>query len=57
MLVLGRAEASGILGAELRPPAKACEEYSAMGQTRFAPITLKTNATLMRLKSAKKSRA
>src|SRR6266404_1640370 len=57
MLVLGRAEASGILGAELRPPAKACEEYSAMGQTRFAPITLKTNATLMRLKSAKKSSA
>jgi hypothetical protein len=28
-----------------------------MGQTRFAPITLKMNATFMMLKSAKKSRA
>src|SRR4029077_19507415 len=37
--------------------AKAREEYSAMGHTRVAPITLKTNATFMRLKSAKTSRA
>jgi hypothetical protein len=33
------------------------DEYSAMGQTRFAPITLRTNATFIMLKSAKKSRA
>ena len=57
MLVLGSAEAFGILGAELRPPAKACKEYSAMGHTRFAPIALRTNATFIMLKNAKKSRA
>src|SRR6266700_2891175 len=48
---------SAFLGAELRPPAKACEEYSAMGHTRFAPIALRTNATFIMLKNAKKSRA
>jgi hypothetical protein len=57
MLVLGSAEASGILGAELRRPAKAREEYSAMGHTRLAPIALRTNATFIMLKSAKKRRA
>src|SRR5260370_2786107 len=57
MLVLGCAEAAGIAVAEFRPPAKACEEYSAMGQTRFAPIALRTNATLIMLKSAKNNRA
>lgn len=57
MLVLLSAEASGILGAELRPPAKAREEYSAMGQTRLAAIALITNATFIMLKSAKNKSA
>src|SRR5258708_38662520 len=57
MLVLGCAEPAGIAVAEFRPPAKACEEYSTMGQTRFAPIALRTNATFIMLKSAKNSRA
>src|SRR6202140_5922235 len=57
MLVLGSAEASGILGAELRRPAKAREEYSAMGHTRLAPIALRTNATFIMLKRAKKRSA
>src|SRR6202040_2486311 len=52
MPVLGSADASGILGPELRPPAKACEEYSAIGHTRLAPIALRTNATFIMLKSA-----
>ena len=44
---LGVTEASAILGVELRPLAKACEEYSATGHTRFAPIALRTNATFI----------
>jgi hypothetical protein len=57
MLGLDSAEAAGIPGAALRLGAKACEEYSAMGHTRFAPIALRTKATLIMLKNAKKSRA
>src|SRR5260370_37563512 len=57
MVVLGCAEPAGIAVAEFRPPAKACEEYSTMGQTGFAPIALRTNATFIMLKSAKNSRA
>src|ERR1700681_3729855 len=57
MRVVRPAEASGILGPELRPLAKAYEEYSAMGHTKLAPIALRTNATFIMLKSAKKRRA
>ncbi len=57
MVVLASAEAGGIFGAELRPRAKVCAEYSAMGQTRLAPITLKMKATFMTPRSAKKSSA
>src|ERR1700722_8970513 len=52
MPVLGSADASGILGPELRPLAKAYEEYSATGHTRLAPIALRTNATFVMLKRA-----
>jgi hypothetical protein len=45
MPVSARAESAGIPTAEPRPGAKACEEYSAMGDTRLVPITLRTNAT------------
>ena len=41
MPVLSSAEAPGISGVELLPLAKVCAEYNAMGQTRFAPISLK----------------
>src|SRR6202035_5433587 len=57
MRVVRPAEASGILAAELRPLAKAYEEYSAMGHTKLAPIALRTNATFIMLKSAKKRSA
>lgn len=53
----GGAEAAGLATAGLRAPAKVREEYSAMGQTRLAASALRTNATFMMLKSAKKSSA
>src|ERR1700731_3688380 len=57
MLALASTEAFGIPGAELRPAANACEEYSAIGQTRLAPIALRTNATFVMLKSANRRSA
>ena len=42
---------------EVRLPAKVREEYRAICQTKFAPMTLKTNATFMMLKSAKTTNA
>src|SRR6266404_3135786 len=55
--VLASAEAAEIPAAEPRLRGKACEEYSAMGHTRLAPIALRTNATFIMLKSAKKRSA
>jgi hypothetical protein len=51
------AEAAGLGIGERDLGAKVRDEYSAMGQTKFAPITLITKATFMMLNSAKKRSA
>ena len=50
-------EATGVITAALRAPAKMFDEYSATGQTTLAPITLSTKATFIMLRSAKPSKA
>jgi hypothetical protein len=44
----------GLATVALRDSAKVLEEYNVIGQTKFAPIALRMNATFKMLQSAKK---